>query len=71
MDRKLLEYSYPEKLVALKPQEPCRVLFMDKALPKELELNDAFSCIEAEDVLVVNNSGVKACRVFYGFGSQE
>lgn len=64
MDRKLLEYSYPEKLVALEPQEPCRVLLMNGGDPKELKLNEAFSCVEAGDVFVVNNSGVKACRVF-------
>lgn len=60
-------YDYPDELVALKPQEPCRVLYMgqDKAEPKELSLKDLQGAFGAGDVLVVNNSGVKACRVFH------
>lgn len=60
-----LEYTYPDDLVALKPQEPCRVLVMNESSPKEVKLSEAFSCIEVGDLLVVNNSGVKACRVFF------
>ncbi len=64
MDIKDLEYTYPQRLVALKPTEPCRVLFMDNAAPIEIELCAAFDCIESEDLIIINNSGVKACRIF-------
>ncbi len=65
MDRKILEYTYPEKLVALEPKEPCRVLLMNrKKTPMEIDLESALSVINEGDLLVVNNSGVKACRVF-------
>jgi len=60
-----LKYTYPESLVALKPQEPCRVLSLCGDKPKELKLENAFDLIEEGDLLVVNNSGVKSCRVFH------
>ncbi len=61
-----LKYTYPDKLVALKPQEPCRVLVMGggDTAPVEVKLENAFDSVEAGDLVVVNNSGVKACRVF-------
>lgn len=62
-----LEYHFPEELIALEPKEPCRVLFMDEAagLPSERPLNKALDLIQKDDVLVVNNSGVKSCRIFH------
>jgi len=60
-----LEYSYPESLVALQPQEPCRVLSSNEPAPAEIKLENAFDMIEEGDLLVVNNSGVKSCRVFH------
>lgn len=60
-----LEYSYPDKLLALKPQEPCRVLMMEQETsPQEIKLQNALDCVEQGDLFIVNNSGVKACRVF-------
>jgi S-adenosylmethionine:tRNA ribosyltransferase-isomerase len=62
-----LEYSFPEELIALEPKEPCRVLFMneDSGLPVEVPLSKSLDLIKKDDVLVVNNSGVKSCRVFH------
>lgn len=62
-----LEYSFPEELIALEPQEPCRVLFMNEQEepPTELTLDKSLDVIKKDDVLVVNNSGVKSCRVFH------
>lgn len=61
-----LHYDYPEELVALKPKEPCRVLLNDNlaGLPKEVDLESIGQNFSSGDVLVVNTSGVKACRVF-------
>jgi len=64
-----LDYQYPEELVALKPQEPCRVLYKNYEKPlenTELKLDQIQDVFEEGDVLVINNSGVKACRVFCG-----
>lgn len=33
--------------------------------PEELKLGNAFDVIQEGDLLIVNNSGVKSCRVFY------
>lgn len=61
-----LDYDYPEELVALKPKEPCRVLLnkSDGVEAEEIELKDISSVFSKGDVLVINTSGVKACRVF-------
>lgn len=64
-----LHYTYPESLVALKPEEPCRVLFKNHKTPyenTELKLKQVKDVFEEGDLLVINNSGVKACRVFCG-----
>lgn len=69
-----LHYTYPEELVALKPQEPCRVLYKDFKSPfenEELKLNQVQEVFEEGDLLVINNSGVKACRVFCGEDSKR
>lgn len=65
-DKWLLNYDYPESLVALEPKEPCRVLFMDheQSECKEIELKGVGQVFSPGDVLVINTSGVKACRVF-------
>ena len=61
-----LDYKYPESLVALEPKEPCRVLFMneEKKSLSEIKLNRIGNLFSKGDVLVINTSGVKACRVF-------
>ncbi len=59
-----LQYTYPEKLIALQPKEPCRVLLMNRANPVEIEFCAAFNCIQPGELIIINNSGVKACRVF-------
>ena len=69
-----LNYSYPEELVALKPQEPCRVLYKNHKNPTdnaELKLSEVQDVFEDGDLLVINNSGVKACRVFCGEDSER
>ena len=61
-----LDYKYPESLVALEPKEPCRVLCMDHQdkSSNEIELSNIGQIFSKGDVLVINTSGVKACRVF-------
>lgn len=62
-----LHYDYPEGLVATRPQEPCRVLYMEKGLrPEEKNLSNIFEVFNEGDVLVINRSGVKPARIFYG-----
>lgn len=63
----LLNYTYPDSLVATEPQEPCRVLFLEEtpAEPQEIELKQIQQVFEEGDVLVINRSGVKPCRIFF------
>ncbi len=61
-----LNYSYPKELVALTPKEPCRVMYApEDDFFKEISLESLKSVFKTGDVLVVNNSGVKPCRVFF------
>jgi S-adenosylmethionine:tRNA ribosyltransferase-isomerase len=66
IDKWPLNYDYPESLVALKPEEPCRVLYMRHEASdfKEIALKGIGQIFSPGDVLVINTSGVKACRVF-------
>lgn len=61
-----LDYEYPEELVALEPNEPCRVMYAPHNSDiEEVSLKKIKEFFNAGDVLVINNSGVKACRVFH------
>lgn len=61
MPVKPFDYSYPEDLVALQPQEPCRILSANVCA--EINKEQLFSQFNAGDVLVINNSKVEKRRV--------
>jgi len=61
-----LDYKYPDELVALEPKEPCRVMYAPHNDEfRETTLSGLKDFFNKGDVLVINNSGVKACRVFF------
>ena len=61
-----LGFSYPESLVATRPQSPSRVMWVEDGLPAEITLQELLQRIPAGDVLVVNNTKVLKRRVFAG-----
>ncbi len=63
---RLLQYDYPENLVALTPQKPARVMLFESGAQKEISFKNLLESIPAGDVLVVNNTKVLKRRVFAG-----
>lgn len=59
-----LDFIYPEKLVAIEPRRPSRVMWVEGAVPHEISLADLLSRIPAGDLLVVNDTRVLRRRVF-------
>lgn len=62
-----LDFTYPEELIAVSPQRPSRVMWVEETSePQEITLADLASRISPGDVLVVNNTRVLKRRVFAG-----
>lgn len=59
-----LRFDYPEELVATEPQDPSRVLLVEKGQFSEISLAQLIEKIPAGDFLVLNNTKVLKRRVF-------
>jgi S-adenosylmethionine:tRNA ribosyltransferase-isomerase len=59
-----LKYDYPEELVAVKPQKPSRVMWVENGVPQEITLAGLLEKIPSGDVFVINNTKVLKRRVF-------
>lgn len=59
-----LQYDYPEELIAIEPQRPSRVLWVENGQPKEISISQLIDSIPTGDVLVLNNTKVLKRRVF-------
>ncbi len=69
-----LEFEYPDSLVAMEPQEPCRVMFLgghlDSESPREMSFSSLLALPAPGDVVVVNNTRVLKRRLF-GVNDQQ
>lgn len=62
-----LEFSFPEELIAIFPQKPSRVMWVNEdGRPEEISFQELLNRIPSGDVLVVNNTQVLKRRVFAG-----
>jgi S-adenosylmethionine:tRNA ribosyltransferase-isomerase len=62
-----LEFEFPEELIAVSPQRPSRVMWVDElGNPSEVTIECLLNKIESDDVLVLNNTQVLKRRVFSG-----
>ena len=59
-----LDYSYPEKLIATKPQRPSRILLNQGGANSELSKEKLLGLFQPGDVLVVNDTKVTPKRIF-------
>jgi S-adenosylmethionine:tRNA ribosyltransferase-isomerase len=59
-----LVYHYPEELVAVRPQRPSRVMWVENGTPSEMTLVNFLERIPPGDVFVINNTKVLKRRVF-------
>ena len=60
-----LDFHYPESLVAIEPQEPCRILYGNSTDgPREISRTQLFDLFKSGDLLVRNNTLVEKRRVF-------
>ena len=60
-----LKYNYPEDLIAVSPQRPSRVMWVDdQGQPSEITIQDLIGKIPSGDVLVLNDTKVLKRRVF-------
>jgi S-adenosylmethionine:tRNA ribosyltransferase-isomerase len=58
-----LDYSFPEELIAQKPERPSRVMIVEN-FPMEISLQDLLEKFDPKDVLVINETKVSKRRVF-------
>jgi len=62
-----LEFEFPEELIAVSPQRPSRVMWVDElGTPSEITIESLLHKIEPRDILVLNNTQVLKRRVFSG-----
>lgn len=66
MPKSVFYYDYPEKLVALKPKEPCRILDANQCA--EINKAQLIEKFHKGDVLVINNSKVLKRRIITDSG---
>ncbi len=66
MPKSVFNYEYPEKLIALKPKEPCRILDADTC--SEIDKAGLIQKFQKGDVLVINNSKVLKRRIITDSG---
>ena len=60
----LLDYQYPEDLVAVAPQSPSRILWSAPNLgPLEISKNELFAKLSPDDVVVINDTKVMKRRL--------
>lgn len=64
MDKKELNYSYPEHLIATEKKPVSRVMLVEKGDPMEITLSHLLTQINPGDVLVLNETKVIPARVF-------
>jgi S-adenosylmethionine:tRNA ribosyltransferase-isomerase len=70
MKRQLLEYDYPENLVATEPSEDFRIMLSTPFKAAELPRDLWMGMFNEGDVLVVNDTKVEARRVFTPCGRE-
>ncbi|MBX3040404.1 MAG: tRNA preQ1(34) S-adenosylmethionine ribosyltransferase-isomerase QueA [Bdellovibrionaceae bacterium] len=61
-----LDFPYPESLVAIQPQSPPRVMWVEAGQPSEIPWAEVLNRIPAGDALVLNETKVLKRRVFAG-----
>lgn len=59
-----LDYSFPEELIAQKPERPTRVMWVAGATPSEITISQLLEKFDPKDVLVINETKVSKRRVF-------
>lgn len=59
-----LDFTYPEKLIGLKPSGAARVMWVENQKPIEIQIETLVDQILAGDVLVLNDTKVLKRRVF-------
>src|SRR5688500_17184267 len=59
-----LDYSFPEELIAQKPERPTRVMWVDQQSPLEIAIPELLEKFGPNDVLVINETKVSKRRVF-------
>lgn len=64
MDKKDLDFEYPEHLVATEKKPISRVMLVENNDPVEITINSLLNQIEPNDVLVINDTKVIPARVF-------
>ena len=64
MNNELLNFEYPEDLVAVAPQSPSRILWSaPNSVPAELDKQQLFNKLGPNDVIVINDTKVLKRRV--------
>lgn len=64
-----LHFHYPDDLVAIEPQEPCRVLVSrPNTSPQEIDRSQLLGLFQAGDVIVRNDTRVAQRRIFLETG---
>lgn len=65
MKTELLDFSYPDNLVATEPQRPSRVMLSEPDRPpQEISLSSVLELVGTEDVVVLNDTKVVKKRLF-------
>lgn len=59
-----LDFLYPEELIAISPQRPSRMVWIEDGKPQEISKKELFQKMEPGDVFVVNETKVSKRRVF-------
>lgn len=59
-----LDFSFPEELIAQKPERPTRVMWVDEKSPMEISIPQLLEKFGHKDVLVINETKVSKRRVF-------
>ncbi|MES2769699.1 MAG: tRNA preQ1(34) S-adenosylmethionine ribosyltransferase-isomerase QueA [Bdellovibrionota bacterium] len=59
-----LDFSFPEELIAQKPERPTRVMWVEQQTPVEITVAELLEKFDPKDVLVINETKVSKRRVF-------
>ncbi len=59
-----LDFTYPEDLIAQKPERPSRVMWVESNTPSEITIPQLLEKFEIGDTLVINETKVSKRRVF-------
>jgi len=59
-----LDFSFPQELIAQKPERPTRVMWVEGTTPTEISIPQLIEKFNPKDVLVINETKVSKRRVF-------